>query len=246
MLKAFGILGGSVLAFVLPLVIAAAPARAAQAERQIDCGVPVSNYAVVVVKVTLGDTVVPCYGEHGPPNRMGPFQPAPPFQADDDWLRNVTIYLFNRTNKNIVWAQLRMGFPQTGDGLTTATAQRTFSMALGRRPAVANLDPHTGQPMPPEGTPLSFAAGQTLPIRLGDYSDEIRNHIRDVLPAPVTKITFSWGFFIFEDGMSWSPTAQFGVPDPDRPGYWKSMPFDYFPGDVHANWPADRIKVGRE
>jgi len=238
--------GGGASAFVLLLTAAAAPAWTAQAERQIDCGVAVTNDGVVITRVTVGHMIVPCMAAPGPPDGRGPYQPAPPFQADDDWLQNVTIYLFNRTNKTIVWAGVQISFPQTGDGLSPSTAQRTYHISLGRRPAVANFNPRTGEPMRLEGTPLSFAGVGTLAIHLGDHSDQIRNHIQDVLPGPVTKIRINPGEFIFDDGMSWTPGGHFSVPDQDRPGHWRPMPYEYFPGNVHANWPPDRISIGRE
>jgi len=243
MLWGFNRAGVGALSLVLLPVIAGAPARAAQAERQLDCGVPVRNQAVVIAKVTLGDTEVFCHGVL-PQNGPGPWQRAPAFMADDDWPQNLTIYLFNRTDKTIVWGMITLGFPQTGDGSTRATAMRTFELTLGRRPAIANLD-RAGRPMPVEGAPLSFRGERALAVHLGDYISQIQHRISDVLPVPVTTISVISSMFIFEDGMRWSSGAQFAVPDQDSPGRWKPMPFGYFPGDVHANWPVKRIKLDR-
>ncbi|MGD0870210.1 MAG: hypothetical protein ABSB88_11705 [Bryobacteraceae bacterium] len=246
MFRSLKLLGGSALALALLLVMASVPATAAQAERQIDCGVAVTNDGVVITRVTVGNVVVPCMAAPGPPDGRGPYQSAPPFQADDDWLQNVTIYLFNRTNKTIVWAGVQIGFPQTGDGRSPATPQHTYNITVGRRPAVANFSPRTGQPMPLHDIPLSFAGGRTQAIRLSEYIDQIRYTIQDALFAPVTSIRINPAYFIFDDGMSWSPGGHFATPDQEHPGKWKPMPHDYFPGNVHANWPPDRIGIDRK
>ena len=37
-----------------------------------------------------------------------------PFQADEDWLKNMPIFLKNRTDKVIVRADVQLWFPDTG------------------------------------------------------------------------------------------------------------------------------------
>jgi len=239
-----GIFPRSALLFVLALIITA-PAMAAQAERQIDCGIAITNDAVVITKVTLGTKEVPCMWSPGPPNGRGVYQPAPPFQADDDWLQNVTIYLFNRTNKSIAWVWVDIGFPQTGDGLSQATSQRTYQIILGQRPDAANFDPRTGQPMPVQGTPLSFAPGQTLEIHLGEHFDRIKERTRDRLFAPLTSVRVSPVHAFFVDGMGWNPSS-YQVPDPEHHGKWIHMPMGYFLGNASANWPPATIGKSRE
>ncbi|HEY3826339.1 MAG TPA: hypothetical protein VGL82_17360, partial [Bryobacteraceae bacterium] len=43
-------------------------------------------------------------------------QPIVPFEWNEDWLQNTTLYLLNRTNKTIVFGQIGLWFPETGDG----------------------------------------------------------------------------------------------------------------------------------
>jgi len=234
------------LALGLLLVVSATVMLAAQGEKKIDCGVAVSNDAVVITKTTVKERVVECMAAPGPPNGRGPYQKAPAFLADDDWLENVTIYFFNRTNKTIVWAGILIGFPQTGDGGSPATAQRTYSIELGHRPAIANFNPRTGQQMRNEGVPLAFGREQTLLVRLSDHIEAIRENIRDRLFVPVTAIEITPIQFIFDDGMSWSAGGQFTMPDEEHPGKWKHLPFTFFPGDVRANWPPEGIGKGRK
>ena len=173
-------------------------------------------------------------------------QPVPPFQPGDDWLQNVIIYLFNRTNKTIVHAAVLIDFPQTGDGSSPATATRSYNIGLGLRPAVANFSPRTGKPMPQDAPPLLFPGGQTLAIPLHDHADRMWDSVRDKLSAPITRIKIELAYFVFDDGMSWSQGGHFSVPDQEHPGKWRPMPDDYFPGNVHANWPPDRIGAGQK
>jgi len=246
MRKALKILVGVVLASLPLLVVNAGPPQARMAEKLIDCGIAGSKDGVVITKVTVGDTAVPCMAAPGPPNGKGPYQPAPPFQADDDWLESVKIYLFNRTNKTIVWAGINIGFPQTGDGLSPATKQRVYSIIVGRRPVVANFSYRTGEQMLQHDIPLAFAGEQTQVIRLSEYIDQIRSATQDVLSAGVMSIRIDPLSFIFEDGMECGPGGNFATPDQEHPGKWKPMPGDYFPGNVHANWPPERIGTGHE
>ena len=37
-----------------------------------------------------------------------------PFQTDEDWLKNIPIFLKNRTDKVIVCADVQLWFPDTG------------------------------------------------------------------------------------------------------------------------------------
>jgi len=62
-----------------------------RSERQIGSGVAITNDAVVIAKVTLSTSVVPCMWSRGRPTGR-PYQPVPPFQPGDDWLQNVTIH----------------------------------------------------------------------------------------------------------------------------------------------------------
>lgn len=244
MLSRLDALTGSVSALTLLLAVAVAPA-AAQTERRIDCGVAVTNDAVVVARATVGDTDVPCLAS--PRGGRGPHERAAPFRAGDTWLQNATVYLFNRTNKAIAWAWIDIGFPQTGDGASTATAQRSYQIILGHRPEVTNFDPRTGRPMTPlDGPPLSFGGGRTLVIHLSDYADQIQERIRDVLFTPLTSIRIGIVSIVFADGMLWNPGGNFQVPDREHPGRWERMPDGYFPGNVHANWPPTKIETNRK
>lgn len=227
--------------------LAAAAMFAAQGDRQVDCGIATSSDAAVISKITVGNARVQCMWS--PPlnsDRGGRFQGPPRFQAGDSWLQEVTIYLLNRTNKTIVYAELNVGlFPQIGNDGSPAPPQQRYSVILGRRPEVANFSSRTGEPMPQHGLPLTFTSNQTQVVRLSDYTDEIANIIRRTQMGTVNSISVLPTYFVFDDGMSWNPGGRFQVPDEEHHGKWKLMPGDYFPGDVRANWPLDRLGANR-
>jgi len=184
---------------------------------------------VVVTKVTLGDSVV----QAGRFIQHSTTDPITGFQADGDWVQNLTIYLLNRTYRNIVFVTLNLGFPETGDGHTTP--QRTFTLQLGRIPKEA---PAGQRPQPPGWRPILFRAHQTLAIHLGDYIERIRSDVEQRIPLAVaTKLAVHLSPFFFDNGMEWYAGA-YAVPDPDDPGKVRHLDRNYFPGDLDLYWPG--------
>jgi len=230
--------GGAVALATLATVAVSWPgagaAAAAQAERQVQ--VPIANRVlpVVITKVTLGDTVV----QAGRFTRPRPtIDPTTPFQADGDWIRNLTIHLFNRTNTMIVFAKILLIFPETGDGVTRP--YRVHPLDLGRMPA-GDAFMSNGElfSQPPERVPLSFGPSQAMAVALGDHIDAIRSGTRSVIAlAAATKLRIDLTEFCFVDGMRWLGGG-FDDPDPQHPGKWKYRGSGYFPGDIDSNWPG--------
>ena len=221
-----GWLKSAVGAVALTLMLTAATqsakagtAAAPPTERQLDCGFGVLYDAVTVTKATVHDSEVPCRSS---PDSTGRFQPSATFPANDDWLANTDIYLLNRTNKQIVYADFLLTFP---DGPT----RNAVPISLGIMPALAAVD-RLGAPIPQNGrTPLSLGPGQTLVIHLGDYINDITNSLTPVLPAALTKVRINANAFIFDDGMKWNPGPVYLVPDQAHPGQWTRMPRGYHP-----------------
>lgn len=187
--------------------------------------------AVVITKVTYGNSEVDC----GLVVSSTALQPVIPFQAGDDWLQDVTVYLLNRTDKMIVFAQTTLAFPETGDG-SFQRPMRVYNVTLGRLPPNAAFSGRTGQPLPqnPNLQAIAFAPGEVLPVHLGDYINQIRTSADNVPFTALTKLTVRRSFFVFEDGMRWNGGA-YSVPDPERPGKWKPLDAAYFPGT--PVWP---------
>jgi hypothetical protein len=216
--------GGSAVALAIVLTSAtqsakAVAAEAAPAERQLDCGFGALYDAVSVTKAAVHGSEVPCRWS---PDSTGRFQPAAAFQASDDWLANTDIHLFNRTNKQIVYGEFVVTFP---DGPT----RNAVPITLGIMPAVAALD-HLGRPIPQDGrSPWSFGPGQAFVIHLADYINDITNALKPILPAALTKVRINANVFIFDDGMKWNPGAVYLTPDETHPGQWTRMPRGYHP-----------------
>ena len=157
-------------------------------------------------------------------------EPVAPFVAGDDWLQNITMQFLNRTDKTIVCAQIRLEFPETGDG-SRERPIKTESVDLGRIPAQSAYSSRTGKPFAQSGNRrfIAFAPGQVLTIRVGDYT-EIGSDVK-----PLTKSTIRVTDIYFLDGMGWNLAGYYN-PDPDH-GKFKYMPRGYFPGNVQNNWP---------
>ena len=84
---------------------------------------------VVVTKITLGNAVVQ-KGRFRKPATEAQDQ-VTPFQAGDDWVEGLTVYLLNRTDKPIVHALIAFTFPEVLPG---------YKLELGNIPAGFDFD----------------------------------------------------------------------------------------------------------
>ncbi len=192
------------------------------------------NDAVVVTGVALGNTFLQC----GLPESATSVQPVVAISGGPDWLSHLTIYLLNRTEKTVVYGELQLGFPETGDGKSAQAPMTIVPLRLGIMPsAVAYLG--SGQLLPQENRPLfSITPGQTVPIPLSPavYSD-IQRNLASRMPdsAAVSRLVVRRGSFIFADNMKWNK-GSFWLPDPQKPGNWIAVSDRrFFPGK--QAWP---------
>jgi hypothetical protein len=176
--------------------------------------------AITITNVTVAGLALPC---------------RKPFEAGDDWLQKMSIFVRNRTNKTIVYVNVDLGFPEAGNGVTEPYAM--YMVLLGQIPDVDAIQIY-GHQFAYTERPLSFGPGQTLDIRVGDYIDAIRAVVEKVMPLNmITKCAITLQTVYFKDGTVWNPGQGFGVPDPKvrlRIDYFKR---GYFPGDKRKNWP---------
>jgi len=192
--------------------------------------------AVAITKVMVGDQVIQ-------PGIADAFDHVSrrgiPFQADQNWLKNMSISLLNRTDKVIVHTELQLFFPDTGDGKVQPVT--TYMVSLGQLPEIntyqrngRKLKPH------PEIKPLVFAPGRTLVVPLADYADYIKHTIEDAetsMPfAQITRVNIIEENFYFADGMRWGQLG-FETPDPGHSGIYTNLGGRFFPGDSTKNWP---------
>jgi hypothetical protein len=201
--------------------------------------------AVTITKVTVGDQQIQ------PGMSMGAREdkPGTPFQADEDWLKNMSIVLKNRTDKVIVRAEVQLWFPDTGDG-SSSRPVTAYTITVGQRPEIDSYASN-GQKIPPEPgkQPLLFAPGQTLVIHVADHVDAMQSRVEETLPfSQVTRLAIQRLQFYFVDGMRWDDLHGFGVPDPNHPGQFTYMDRNtFFPGDPRNNWPppTQQVEPGR-
>lgn len=224
-----------------------ASSAAVEVERQVVVPMAFKTSPVVLTKVTLGDTMV----QEGRmvkvlPSRTFParaIEPITPFQAIDDWIQTLTIYLYNRTNKIVVFCQILFRFPETG---AADRPPHGIMVTLGRIPQSAPVI-GTG-PQPSDRVPIAFLPGQTMAIPLRDYIDRIKFEVDRFMPLEaVTQLEIHIGPFFFADGMEYS-VNRYLMPDPKNPGKALRAAPDYFPGDMNLTWPgrADWGERGRK
>jgi hypothetical protein len=235
MIKLLKIIAGLVLSVTILLAFVVQPfswsAAASGLNREVQLPVAVKNEPVVITKVTIKDLVV--QSGRFVHDRTQPMDPVTPFQADDDWIRDMTLYLFNRTNRTITFAQVLFGFPETGDG--RSIPQHAFMLQLGRIPA--SFLP-AGRPQPADREPIAFRPHGTLAIHLGEYIDQIRAQAGPALtPEIATQLVVRLSPFFFSDNTEWHASRYYSI-DPQIPGKLMHLDKDYFPGDMEAYWPG--------
>jgi hypothetical protein len=235
---------------VLP--VAAASAKSLEM-RLVDVDAVVTRFdPVIITKVTVG-------GQEIQPGRSsGPREDAPgtPFQADQDWLKNMSIFIKNRTDKVIVCAEVELVFPDSGDG-TEARPVTAYTISVGQRPEwsryvfdgtreeLGQLDPKRPidatrmklMPLDPTKKPLSLAPGKTLEIQIADYIGQIQSHVEQSLPfLQLAKVYIERRTFYFENGMRWD-VGTYALPLANHPGYYTNLASGYFPGNA-SQYPS--------
>jgi hypothetical protein len=212
----------------------AAQANPYLGEKIVQVGPQTRVNAVMITRVTVGDQEIMCGLMAGARS----VQPVKPFQADQDWLKSMTIHLYNRTNKTIAFIDLPLGFPDTGNGRTEP--QWIYHLQLGRIPAVDAYSGRTGKPIAIDAKlmPLGFGPEQSLTVHVADYIDQIRSYVQGrMLLSGVTKLVIHGGTVFFDDGMRWQAGGGYSVPDPRHPGQSNTVGRDYFPGIRYRSWP---------
>jgi hypothetical protein len=213
--------------------------------------------AVVITKVTVaGQEIQPGRGSGAREDA-----PGTPFQADEDWLKNMSIFIKNRTDQVIVCAEVDLVFPETGDGTSQPVTSDTLSVGQrpewsryvfdGTREELRLLNPREPldatrmrlTPLDPTKKPLSLAPGKTLEIRVADYIEQIQSTVEDpgtygnAKPfSQITRVNVERRTFYFENGMRWD-IGTYAVPLENHPGYYTNLTSGYFPGDA-TQYPA--------
>jgi hypothetical protein len=221
--------------------VAAAGLTQSGEDRTVDIERQTRMDPLTITKVMVGDQQI----QPGQSSGAREDKPGTTFQADEDWLKNMSIVLKNRTDKVIAHVEIQLFFPDTGDG-SASRPVTAYTIALGQVPDINSFTSH-GQKIPPDSSkqPLLLAPGQTLVIRVADYIDGIRDMLEQFPGAlvggspilQVTRVTIDRLQLFFVDGLRWKNLDGFAVPDPNRPGRYTNPGTTFFPGRSSQNWP---------
>lgn len=156
-----------------------------------------------------------------------------PFQAGDDWVKNLTVTIKNLSNKEIVAASLNVYFPETGTGRGDSPVYGDV-ISLGRRPAMyAKAGGTNNEKLEPAGTSpaLQVLPGQQLTVSLAQYYPEVQAAVEQSRPISnlnICSIVLEGVFF--SDGTMWAQGHEFKKPDPRSPGRYVEITADQFWG----------------
>jgi len=181
----------------------------------------IPRFAAWVVKVTVGTQVV-TPGEYRP--HKGPS--GVPFQAGDDWLKELTFTIKNRSTKTFVWLTFGVSFPDTLTPCSesiTGECETGMGVDLGRIPENAAYTLEGKKLNQGSKQPINFGPGQEMEISLAPYADELRRKIEEYQPfSTVSRCFINVNLGYFEDGMMWS-LGDYSVPDPSRYPWYKPV-----------------------
>jgi hypothetical protein len=163
-----------------------------------------------------------------------------PSTTSGDWLQNITLYLLNRTDKNIVHGTITLVFPETGAG-TPGSPVTVATIGFGQLPpGTVVINGHTRQPMVatarPDVKPVLLAPGQTMAVALQDFIEQIK---RVVDPNVISRVIIRRSAVFFDDGMRWAGNS-YSTADREHPGKWINLDPSYFPG--RPDWPPRENK----
>jgi len=191
---------------------------------EIEPDIPIE--AVRVVKITVGGQAV-TPGFFNP--RKGPS--GAPFQAGDDWLKEMKFTVKNGSLKTLVQLTWSVYFPEAA-ATGYPVAQQ---VQLGRIPENVFLAIGGRQGDNQGGRqPLDFRPGQEMVMSLAPYADDLRRRIEQHQAFSSVHICYiNVGSGFFPDGMHWL-LSKYEVLDPSHPGSFKDIDPSEFPVEKTA------------
>jgi hypothetical protein len=127
------------------------------------------------------------------------------FEADADWLKDVSLKIKNNSEKTIVCIYMLVIFRET------APAPMTYPKFFGRP---------TNTSVKPGGRPLELKPGEVLTVSFADEFEGLKRAVeyrRPVDSVNVVDLEITRAYF--EDGMMWD-LGELYRPDPDNFGKW--------------------------
>lgn len=128
------------------------------------------------------------------------------FDAEPDWVKNLSFKLENISNKRIVFLRVNVNFPET----RLTGNLMSYPISFGQRP---NSKIKANNP------PMLLKPGETLEISLEKEKDKIYKFVSERQPIEtIHKVELEIGFIIFEDKTAWlaGTFMQQDLDNPDR------------------------------
>jgi hypothetical protein len=185
--------------------------------------VPLRDAPVRIVQALEGTMDVTGVGRD--PVTGLPYKPwtGKPFQAGDDWMKNLVFVVKNSSNKKVTAMNFTLIFPDTGAG-TPSDPGIVAGMSVGRLPENALYNPRTGQKrtgVPEYNANFSLLPNQEFRFAVAPYYDEIKAAIETKQPiSTITICQVGFEIYYFADGTRLDGGGDFAEPDPNRPGAW--------------------------
>jgi hypothetical protein len=131
------------------------------------------------------------------------------FEADTDWLRNLTLKLTNRSDKTITYLAVYLLFPETATA--TNRSEGLYQIYLG-----TYLDHKFTLP------DLRLMPGESIEVPLATRYDEIKTLVESRVPlAGITKVELDFRSAMFDDGTYYDLGELFRRnTDPSDPHKW--------------------------
>lgn len=196
---------------------------------------PFPDDPVRVIQVLEGDTDVTPGGRDPVTGRTYKRWNGKPFQAGDDWLKNLVVVMKNVSNKVIVAASVTVDVPQVGneipgkDKIYVSDMWKTFYLGSVPEHALFTRDGRKIELPPAE--PIWLMPGQEIRFALESHLDEMKEAMRP--GRSISSVTTCWvrlHYFYFADATRWSSFSGFQKPDFSVPGKYVRISVDEFRG----------------
>ncbi len=133
------------------------------------------------------------------------------FEAEADWVKDLSFKLENISDKPIVYLRVNVNFPET-----RATGNlMSYGVAFGQRP---------GSKLKQTSPLILLKKGETLDVFLEKEKEKIYKFINERQPVEsIKKVELEISFIIFEDKTAWS-VGTFMRQDPENPDRYNPEP----------------------
>lgn len=130
------------------------------------------------------------------------------FDAEDEWLRNLSFRLKNHSNKTVTYVGAEMFLSDS----TTAAPAMVRQFRFGRRADHPDLAPD-----------ISLKPGDSIDVSLASQYDSLKNFLEVARPVTSYNTAMIRVYLVFfEDGSKWD-LGNFYVPDSTRPSGFRKV-----------------------